>query len=417
MLVGLLSVAGIAAAPSVAATPAPEPSASHATETFGYTGAVQTFTVPPHVRSLSVVAIGARGGRGASGYDKSGGGGGLAARVSADLDVNPGEALLVVVGGPGGAGGTFSSGSGGFNGGARAGHVGGGGGGGASDIRTGGQPGPRLVVAAGGGGGGAAGAEGPGGPGGLPGQAGHDGHSSPHDPLTCHGRGGGGAGPTAGGGGGGGCVGADQHGDGGSLGQGGIGGASGVLESGGGGGGGTYGGGGGGAGVGGSGAGGGGGSSAVTPPATNARTSVSDSTAPLVTISYDHSVGVDLDVSPHSPVNEGHPITLTAKVYGPVQHVPATFLAARCQPNGLCEPPFDVGTSEVGQDAAAVVTVTDLPADSCYGFYVSYAGVGDRSFDELGCFDVRPASTSTTRPSGSTTSGPTTSTSEGPPAS
>ena len=416
MLIGVLPVAVVGVYPSVAVRPAAEPSASHATEKFGYTGATQAFTVPPHVRTISVVVTGAVGGKGSSGYDKSGGAGGRADRATADLDVNPGEALVIVVGGPGGEGGTFSSGSGGFNGGARAGHVGGGGGGGASDVRGDADVASRLIVAAGGGGGGASGAEGPGGLGGFPGHDGSDGHSTPHDPLTCHGRGGGGARSDGGGGGGGGCVGADQHGDGGALSQGGIGGASGVLESGGGGGGGSYGGGGGGAGVGGSGAGGGGGSSAVTARATNQHISVSSDTTPFVTISYDHSLGVDLDVSPRGrPVSVGQPITLSAKVYGPVQAAPATFLAGRCQRSGLCDPPFVIGTSAVDKEGKAVVTVSDLPAYSCYSFYVSYSGVGDRSFDELGCYDVREdQSTTTTTGSPSPTPSSSTTTSFAP---
>jgi len=67
MLMGLVPVAVVGAYPSVALRPAPEPTASHATEKFGYTGSLQTFTVPPHVRTISVVAVGAVGGKGASG--------------------------------------------------------------------------------------------------------------------------------------------------------------------------------------------------------------------------------------------------------------------------------------------------------------------------------------------------------------
>ncbi len=407
----LLAVAG--AYPATTAGAVSEPSPAHATETFGYTGAAQSFTVPPHVRTLSVVTIGAAGGRGSSGSRWTGGRGGQGARVSADLDVNPGETLVVMVGGPGGDGGAFSAGSGGFNGGARAGNVGGGGGGGASDIRTTTSLTSRLVVAGGGGGGGAAGSEGPGGLGGPPGQDGKDGHSDPHDPFTCHGRGGGAGRKDAGGGGGGGCVGSAQHGDDGVLGGGGIGGASGVLESGGGGAGGYYGGGGGGGGVGGSGAGGGSGSSAVAPPARNPTIGDAPNATPLVTISYDHSLGVDLDVSPRGrPVNVGQPILLTAKVFGPVQHSPVEFLFARCQKSGLCDPPSQLGTADLDK-AQAGFTVSDLPAYNCYGFYVSYAGVGDRSFDELGCYDIREATPTTSTTTTTTTSlpGPSTSTS------
>ena len=184
------------------------------------------------------------------------------------------------------------------------------------------------------------------------------------------------------------------------------------------GGGGYYGGGGGGAGVGGSGA-GGGGSSAVTARATNQHIGVSSDTTPFVTISYDHSLGVDLDVSPRGrPVSVGQPITLSAKVYRPVQAAPATFLAGRCQRSGLCDPPFEIGTSAVDKEGKAVVTVSDLPAYSCYSFYVSYSGVGDRSFDELGCYDVRAdqSTTTTTGTARPTPSSSTTASSEPPPA-
>jgi hypothetical protein len=395
----------VGAYPAVAGASPSEPSAAQATETFGSTGSTQTFTVPPHVRSITVVATGAAGGKGENGSRWNGGGGGRGARVSAALDVNPGEKLFIVVGGPGGRGGTFSSGTGGFNGGARAGHVGGGGGGGASDVRTAGPLTSRLLTASGGGGGGSAGSEGPGGQGGGNGRDGADGHSDPHDPLTCHGRGGGGGRNDAAGGGGGGCVGSDQHGDGGALGEGGIGGASGVLASGGGGGGGYYGGGGGGGGVGGSGAGGGGGSSAVVAHATKASIGDAENPTPLVTISYEHSLGVDLDVSPRGPVNVGQPIVLTVKVYGPIQRTPVQFLVARCQPSGLCDPPFELGTAELDkQGKQAVFSVSDLPAYGCYSFYAAYSGVGDRSFDELGCYDVRvPQSTTTSTTTTTTT--------------
>uniref|UniRef100_A0AAU1HMP6 receptor protein-tyrosine kinase n=1 Tax=Streptomyces sp. NBC_00180 TaxID=2903632 RepID=A0AAU1HMP6_9ACTN len=114
------------------------------TETFGYTGGAQSWTVPAGVTRIHVVADGAQGGRN----------GGVGARVSSDLAVAGGQTLDIYVGGAGG------NVDGGFNGGGRgalrervAWYVDSGGGGGASDIRSsGGSPSDRLMVAAGGGG-------------------------------------------------------------------------------------------------------------------------------------------------------------------------------------------------------------------------------------------------------------------------
>jgi hypothetical protein len=122
-------------------------------QTFTYTGGPQIYVVPESVTSLSVALNGAQGGSPASG-----GTGGLGARTSATLAVNPGEVLMIMVGGNG-------STNGGWNGGGR----GAGTGGGATDIRR--QSGAfntssscaytlscalndRIVVAGGGGGGG-----------------------------------------------------------------------------------------------------------------------------------------------------------------------------------------------------------------------------------------------------------------------
>lgn len=129
-------------------------SAQTVTCSYAYTGGEQQFTVPVGVRSLHVVAVGARG------FSPNAYGG----EVTADLAVTPGQSLFVEVGGPGGAP-TFGGGpggAGGFNGGGEGGGakiLGGGGGGGASDVRTCSSAdsscdslGSRLIVAAGGGG-------------------------------------------------------------------------------------------------------------------------------------------------------------------------------------------------------------------------------------------------------------------------
>jgi hypothetical protein len=112
-------------------------SATH--QTFSYTGAAQTFTVPAGVTLVTVDAVGAAGG-------SAGGTAGLGEEIQATLTVTPGDVLNVYVGGAGG------NSSGAFNGGG----IGNGGGGGASDIRMGGTtitPTDYRVIVAGGGGG------------------------------------------------------------------------------------------------------------------------------------------------------------------------------------------------------------------------------------------------------------------------
>lgn len=134
----------------VAAMQAP---ATASAQTFTYTGGPQIYVVPDAVTSITVTLNGAQGGT-----PTSGGTGGLGARVAATLAVNPGEVLMIMVGGNGTT-------NGGWNGGGR----GAGTGGGATDIRR--QAGAfntnsscaytltcalsdRIVVAGGGGGGG-----------------------------------------------------------------------------------------------------------------------------------------------------------------------------------------------------------------------------------------------------------------------
>ena len=122
-----------------------------------YSGAMQTFTVPTGVTSITVDAYGAQGGNAvgyASGWssgsvNRSGGYGG---RVEATLTVTPGQVLNLFVGGQG------SISSGGFNGGGAPASCSGteviwAGGGGATDIRTGGTAYTDRILVAGGGGG------------------------------------------------------------------------------------------------------------------------------------------------------------------------------------------------------------------------------------------------------------------------
>jgi|GEM_PF-1112406 len=166
------------------------------TTTFNYTGAQQTFVVPPCVTQITITAQGAQGGNAAIG-----GIGGLGGTATGVLNVTPGQTLYVYVGGQNGYNG---GGAGGLNGsttvyggpstGAAA--VGGG----ATDIRVGGTTvNDRVIVAGGGGGGGhngvwtgcqVAGPAGNGGNGGgLTGGAGTFGVGTP---CNCGGGGGGG---------------------------------------------------------------------------------------------------------------------------------------------------------------------------------------------------------------------------------
>jgi gliding motility-associated-like protein len=127
------------------------------TESFGFTGAVQTWVVPPGVTSIDVDAQGAQGGNGGPTTPGGNGIGGAGGRVQATLDVTPGETLYIYIGGQGQSA-VLNTPTGGFNGG------GGtqatsddgrrpGAGGGATDIRIGGTALANRVLVAGGGGG------------------------------------------------------------------------------------------------------------------------------------------------------------------------------------------------------------------------------------------------------------------------
>jgi Glycine rich protein len=249
-------------------------SAQAATQVFAFTGGEQTFTVPPGVYDVNVLAVGGAGGT-------SGAAGGPGGQVNGDIAVTPGETLYVEVGGNG-----LGTGVGGFNGGASGGSGGtsGGGGGGASDVRTspraaGLSPDHRVIVAGGGGGGGAAGES-------LPGAGGAAGSAGGSDSEGA--EPGGGAGTLFEGGAGG--LGTGAVGGHGILGEGGAGGNAGSgAPIGGGGGGGLFGG-GGGAGPLSFGAGGGGGGSSLVP-AGGSFAVASISTPAQVQISYTPPVG------------------------------------------------------------------------------------------------------------------------------
>ena len=141
-------------------------SAAHAaTMSFGYTGAVQNFTVPAGVTLLKITASGAQGGT----VTQNGGPyqGGLGATMSGEFAVTPGSALQVVVGGQGNPDPSSSGGGGGsgVNQGGVALIVAGGGGG--IDFQDPNYPGQHASTAttgvsgdSGGGAGGTAGADG-----------------------------------------------------------------------------------------------------------------------------------------------------------------------------------------------------------------------------------------------------------------
>ncbi|HIB37678.1 glycine-rich protein [Mesonia sp.] len=125
------------------------------TETFSYTGSVQTFTIPTGVTSITIEAWGAQG-QSLTNEQYTPSTGGLGGYAMGNIAVTPGETINIYVGGEG------QDGVAGFNGGALGGYgtpsdgLAGyaGSGGGASDVRIGGTDLTNRVIVAGGGGGG-----------------------------------------------------------------------------------------------------------------------------------------------------------------------------------------------------------------------------------------------------------------------
>ena len=155
VLAGTALAIGILAAPA-GAVPTPVCAAGTCTVTFGETGAVQHWTVPVGITSVTVTVAGGSGGT-ASG---SGGNPGTGGKVTATVSVSAGDDLALVVGGKGvdGVAASTSPAAGGYGGGGAAGQnttpvssAGGGGGGGSFvfDSTT-----TALLAASGGGGGG-----------------------------------------------------------------------------------------------------------------------------------------------------------------------------------------------------------------------------------------------------------------------
>jgi hypothetical protein len=129
--------------------------------TFAYTGAAQTWTVPPGVNEATFIVFGAQGGDAVADFDSAFGGRG--GQATATLPVTPGSTVTILVGGAGGNVNAPSCGGpppGGFNGGGSGGSGAvdngwcpGAAGGGASDVRIGGTDLAHRVLVAGGGGG------------------------------------------------------------------------------------------------------------------------------------------------------------------------------------------------------------------------------------------------------------------------
>src|SRR4051794_30598364 len=135
---------------AVLVLPATAAQAAVPTHTFNYTGAVQQWTVPAGVSTVTIRVIGASGGTGCGGIA-----GGKGAQIDASVGVTPGEVLDIVAGGLGTNG--CSSREGGWGNGLYDGGYGGtsgynypaAGGGAASVVSTAGSP---IIVAGGGGG-------------------------------------------------------------------------------------------------------------------------------------------------------------------------------------------------------------------------------------------------------------------------
>ncbi len=116
-----------------------------ATDSFAYSGAMQTWVVPADVSLATFVLSGAQGGVGNNSFVTAG----LGGRTTATMAVTPGSTVYLFVGGAG------TSSAGGWNGGGAnsSGAAYGGGGGGATDLRIGGTNLSDRVLVAGGGGG------------------------------------------------------------------------------------------------------------------------------------------------------------------------------------------------------------------------------------------------------------------------
>lgn len=105
----VLAAAGVITLPTAATVDA----ASTITNTFGYTGSTQTFTVPDGVTSIEVTLQGAQGGRGGGDSQGSPTPGGYQGVVTGTIVVTPGQEITVAVGGGGGTGASSVNNTGG----------------------------------------------------------------------------------------------------------------------------------------------------------------------------------------------------------------------------------------------------------------------------------------------------------------
>ncbi len=127
-------------------------SSSAQVTTFDYTGAAETYIIPPGVSYIQIETWGAQGGDSEVCGGVTEADGGLGGYAVGNLIVTPGDTYTLFVGGKPTV--TLGSGApGGFNGGGAAGQYGGGGGG-ATDVRHGGIALANRIIVAGGGGGG-----------------------------------------------------------------------------------------------------------------------------------------------------------------------------------------------------------------------------------------------------------------------
>ena len=147
------------------------PAHADSTHSFGYDNSTQSFTVPAGVHQLHLSGWGGSGGSG--GYESGlyAAPGGLGANLDLDAAVNPGDVLVIEVGGRGGnaagrSAGVAANSSGSGENGGRGGDINGnasgngsagGGGGGGTTVIDSANPGTPLLIAGGGGGGGGGG--------------------------------------------------------------------------------------------------------------------------------------------------------------------------------------------------------------------------------------------------------------------
>jgi hypothetical protein len=397
-----VSIAALATSGAVSPSAGSAVSAQAATG-FGFTGGLQTYTVPTDgsVCSLTIDAAGANGGSSTNVAIGATGIGGTGGHVTATFAVSPGDTATVAVGGVGAdsSGGT-AGGAGAFGGGAPGGSSSGlghgaAGGGGATTVQINGVT--ELVAGAGGGGGvSIIGAQG--GAGGNSGSDGSAGIGGAGTGLPPHGAGGlGGTTATGGTGGtsGGGTAGAGGDG---LSGTGGSGGNAAVDSGAGGGGGGGFfgGGGGGGADATGAGGGGGGGAGFAAPNATGvgAGTLVQDGAGngqALIT----PAAGDCAILTVQKAVQGAVPAGTTFTVHVSCSHEEVTGVTAQAIVPTINR---DLIFDAAGQPTAGTIpTLAALPNDSCS---VTETGSGNAVTVAYGCSDTHTTGSALCQTSG-----------------